>query len=399
MPTITMKSRNIATLEVPEQGRIEYFDTNLTGLAVRVSDKGRKTWCVLYRVNGRRGKRRLVLGTYPNLSLADARGLAKAALRAAEKGIDPAERKKRERSAKTFSELADLYVERHAKVRKRSWKVDQRIIAKDLKPAFGRMRAADVRRGDVRELLDKIAARGAPIQANRTLEVVRKLYNWAVGQEYVETSPCDHVEKPSSENSRDRVLGDAEIRAIWEALASIDPVVAATYKLRFLTAARGGEILEMRREEIAGEWWTVPASRSKNGLSHRVYLTQAAREEIAGMDGHNKGGEWIFPGPANTSPIRKIYKDHAALCEAAQVKNFIPHDIRRTVATNLGAMGFNRLVIGKVLNHVERGVTSVYDRASYDGEKKMALEAWAGRLGEIIADKQVPSNVVELARA
>ena len=115
-------------------------------------------------------------------------------------------------------------------------------------------------------------SRGAPIQANRTLEIVRKLFNWAVARDILDANPCYRVPKPSSEHRSDRVLSE-EIRAVWQALAAEVPFTAATFKMQLLTAQRGAEVLAMRWDQISSGWWTIPAEIAKNGLAHRVPLS------------------------------------------------------------------------------------------------------------------------------
>src|SRR6185312_13365509 len=115
MPQVKLTVRNAPTLPSPAEGFIEYFDIGLAGFGLRVSSKGRKTWIVRYRIKGRKGKGSMSLGTVGAVELADARGAAKDALRAAEKGIDPAEPVRGERHAETFRELADRYVAEYAK--------------------------------------------------------------------------------------------------------------------------------------------------------------------------------------------------------------------------------------------------------------------------------------------
>src|SRR5262249_28659769 len=159
------------------------------------------------------------IGTYPQLGLADAREKAREVLWRAAKGEDPAAEKKRGRQAETFRDLAERYLDEHAKANKRSWKADRNILYKDLIPRFGSRKAAEISRREIRDLLHAIAER-APIQANRTLEIVRKLFNWAIGEELIENNPCDHIGKPSPENQRTRVLTSDEIRRLWAALDS-----------------------------------------------------------------------------------------------------------------------------------------------------------------------------------
>ena len=130
---------------------------------------------------------------------------------------------------------------RYAKRRKRTWRKDERAIERDLKPAFGHRKAKEIKRKDVARLLHSIVERGAPVQANRTLEILRKLYNWAIAEEIVEVNPCYMIEAPGEERQRERVLKDEEIRLVWAAIEPETPLMRAMFKLRLVTAQRGGE--------------------------------------------------------------------------------------------------------------------------------------------------------------
>jgi integrase len=398
MPRVNLTAKGIPALPMPEAGRTDYFDLTLPGFGLRVSapsarfPKGHRTWFVFYRSGGE--QKRLKLGLWKpdrtGTDLADARTAAREALRAASKGRDPAQERDERRRADTVRALSERYIREYAKPRKRTWKADENILKRSVHPAIGSKKVTGVTRGDIRDMLRTIKER-APIQANRTLEVVRKMFNWAIGEEIggVEYNPCDHIPKPSAENKRDRVLSDDEIRSIWAALPAIHPVAAGIYRFIFYTAARVGEVANVPCEELAEpKWWSLPAARSKNKLAHRVPLTAGALDVLAEMEKHNKKSNWIFPAPGG-GPFRWIYrKEHRALLEAAGVAYFSPHDIRRTVASRLGSMGTPRLVIAKVLNHAERGVTAVYDRHGYDTEKRAALEAWERELAGILVGNQ-----------
>jgi integrase len=390
-------ARSIEAIKPPPCGQKDYWDANLPGFGVRVSAAGRKSWVVMYRSGGI--KRRLTLGTYPAISLAAAREQAADALRAVAHGGDPATSKKSAREADTFAELSEEYLEGHAKPKKRTWKKDELVIRKDLAPRFGRLKATDVKRRDVIKLLDEIRERGAPIQANRTLEILRKMYNWAISREIVEHNPCHGIERPSPEHRRERVLTDSEIKAVWQSLGYETPRMAGMFKLRLLTAQRGGEVSRLRWQDIDidGGWWTIPPEFSKNGLAHRVPLSTSALEIIEGMREASGDGQWVFPSRTRTGPCTVIWKSVDRIRMHSGV-DFVPHDLRRTAASRMtGDLRINRLVVSKILNHAEPGVTATYDRHSYDKEKRLALDAWAARLEEIIENRPTSSNVVPLA--
>jgi hypothetical protein len=204
MPKVNLTVSALRGLKPDPDRQIDYHDQTTTGFAVRVSPAGKKTFCVFYRM-GRR-LRRYTIGTYPKLSLADARDKAKKALRDAADGKDTAAEKKKERQAETFGELADLYLEKYA-AKKRSAYEDRRIVDRYLRPELKHVRASAVTRGQIRDILEEIA-RDAPIMANRVLACVRKIFNWGIANDHVEHNPCFALARPAEERRRDRVYTD-----------------------------------------------------------------------------------------------------------------------------------------------------------------------------------------------
>jgi integrase len=152
-----------------------------------------------------------------------------------------------------------------------------------------------------------------------------------------------------------------------------------------LTAQRGGEVLGMRWAEVdfSDGCWTIPEERSKNGLSHRVPLSKPALALLEKERLLRGESSWVFPSASGLSPLAGIQKAIQRVRRRAGI-DLRGHDLRRTAASNMASMGIPRLVIARVLNHVETGVTAVYDRHSYDREKREALEAWGRRLEEIV---------------
>jgi integrase len=383
MPKIKLTHRGIEQLTAGKW-LTDYLDDTLTGFGVRVHHTGRKAFFVRYDLGT--GRKRLTIGTYPTLSLADARDQAKDLLGRVARGEDPQEEKRADRDAITFRELAEQYLELHAKRHKKRWREDERILKVDLLPAWRRKKAKDIGRRDVAELLDGIVERGAPIMANRTKALISKIYNFGLSRDLVDHNPCLGVPMPAKAKQRDRVLSEDEIRSLWRALDDLEPVMAATFKMRLLTAQRGVEVLSMRWEHIDGDWWTIPAEVSKNGLTHRVSLapqTQQLLEQLRPLTGDS---EWVFASPRKPNAhITAVQKAAERLVRETEV-SFVPHDLRRTAASFMTSMGVSRLVVSKILNHVESGITAVYDRHSYDAEKREALELWGQRLEQIVTE-------------
>ena len=408
MPRKKFTARSIAAIKAPEQGQIDWWDSSFPGFGMRVSFGGRKVWQVMYRHGNR--KRRMKLGPYPALSLADARELAIAALRDAALGKDPAAAKKAERMAGTFKELASEYMEQYAKKEKRSWKKDQSMLDHDILPAIGTLKAKDVTRLDIIRLLDSTKNRGAPVMANRVHEVVRRVYSWGMARDdNMLVNPAVGIER-HKEQAREVVLKDDEIKNLWETLDNEAAIVEVPFKLQLLTAQRGGEIKHMRRSDIGveqdGLWWTIPGEFSKNGKTHRVPLPDQAAAvllKLAGVEtvdeflSSEMAPDWVFASQLTYGPLANIWKPVTGLRKNTGIE-FTPHDLRRTAASKMTGMGISRLTVGKILNHSDPSVTSIYDRHSYDAEKRQALAAWGQRLTEIVTG-EMAAKVVPLRPA
>jgi integrase len=273
--------RSIRSLTTSEKRYIEWKDGG-GGLGIRVMPSGRKTFIFMYRVDGR--PRMMTLGVYPKTTLADAHQDHANALKLLEKGTDPGEKRveanEASRNAETVSELVTEYMEKWAKPRKRSWKQDKGILDKDVLPKWKRRKARDITRRDVITLLDSIVDRGAPITANKTLAVIRKMFNFAISRDIIETSPCAAILAPSKVSQRDRILTGEEIKDFWEKLSTtkMADTTKLALKLQLVTAQRRGEVATIAWDDLDLEsgWWTIPTERSKNKLPHRVPLSEQA---------------------------------------------------------------------------------------------------------------------------
>jgi integrase len=320
------------------------------------------------------------------------------ALREAQYGIDPATAKREARSAESFGELASLYLERYAKAEKRSWREDERILNRDLLPRWRGQKAHEIKRANVIQLLDEIVDRNAPVMANRTRALISKVFNFGIKRGIVESNPAYGVDNPGHEQQRDRVLSEDEIRQLWNTLETERPWSAAVFRLGILTAQRRGEILGMKWDELdlnAG-WWTIPGERAKNGLAHRVPLASKALKILNALKGGKHDPVYVFRGGRIGRPIVNLQKPLRRVKKNSKL-DFRFHDLRRTAASLMTGIGISRLVVSKILNHVERGITAVYDRHSYDAEKCAALIGWDQHLTAILNAKKHTSNVVALS--
>jgi integrase len=416
----------------PKGDRYEVWEGGRSGFGVRVAPSGRKSWIFMYRFGGK--ARRMTLGAYPAVPLASARVKFAESKRKLEQGEDPGAlakaEKRSEREASTVRQLVSEYLERSAKGLA-SYREVKRILERDAVPAWGNRKAKAIKRRDVILLLDGIVDRGAPIQANRTLSWVRRMFNFAISRDVdaMEVNPCLGVEAPGKAIERDRTLSDDEIAGLWNGLPSTDinEATRLAIKLLLVTGQRPGEVAgaPVAEFDLEQKSWTLPPERTKNGRPHVVPLSPMAVELVKMAQKNCASEGWLFPGRPSDRPmtshalsvaflrneaelgipvpVKTPKPDPVALLAARRERRriaFTPHDLRRTAATRMTELGFTRFVVDRILNHVEPGVGRVYDRYEYLREKRAALEAWGVRLEEIISGKKADDGkVVQLRPA
>lgn len=362
-------------------------DSKVTGLELRVATDGTKTWTLRYRANGER--RRLKLGAFPRLTLAKARRRATTELRKVDGGLDPQAERLAQREAiarakqDSIEALADNYVERHAKIKKRTWRADAGLLKNKMLTRWKGRPVTSITRRDCVELVQRIAD-DAPIVANRTAALLSRLFRFAVDREIITANPAAHLPKPGVEHAA-RPEGDVEpkaydedeIRALWTATASLAAAPRALYRLGLLTGQRPSEISDLEWRELDGAWWTLPGRRAKNGRDHRVYLVGAALDELARVPRLDDEPH-VFAGYRGKRQLSTLNTQVFAEVRRRQNPR---HAMRDTVATGLAAVGVAVEDIAKVLNHsYGPRVTAGYNAYGYDKEKRLAIGKWARRL-------------------
>ena len=252
----------------PQKKRYELKDGN--GLYLRVMPSGSMSWVYVYKFEGR--VRRMTLGRYPAKGLAEARLLHAAARKEVENGIDPGQKKIEEKQKlkgePTFADFLEEYWETYL-VKRKAGEATKRLIEKDALKAWARRRMDSITRRDVVRLADKVRKR-APVTANRLVGALNRMFNHAIRRGVLENNPCILVER-SEENPRNRVLTDAEIKALWLALDLENKIIdlfrssKLALKLILLTGCRGSEATGARWSEFSGDVWHIPGDRTKNG--------------------------------------------------------------------------------------------------------------------------------------
>lgn len=392
MPRKSLTSRFCESVSVDV--RTDFQDEHIKGLVLRVSPEGSKTWCAIYPKEGG-GKVRLKLGTFPALTLERARAAALKAMSEVAEGGDPGARRKASRDGLTVRQLGERFIERYAKARKRTWQEDERLLEREVYRHIGTRKVDAVKRRDILDIIDGKADAGKFAQSRQLLAVMRKMFAWAVENDYVAASPAAGIKARGAVVRRDRVLSDEELRRVWRALpeAAISDAMRDIFRLLLLTGQRSGEVCGMRRDEIDAESreWHLPAERTKNGRAHLVPLSVAALEIIEGRIAKARPGK-IVPLFARVEDPIEPNAVAQACRKALQILDepWTPHDLRRTCATGMAKLGIPPHIIEAVLNHVSgfrAGVAGTYNRFEYQAEKTAALDAWASHVADVIANR------------
>lgn len=321
-------------------------DDKVPGLQLRTFASGRRVFYLAYTTT-RKVRRKPKLGDYPHLSLTRAREIAQGMLDQVRAGGDPAAERRETRP--TMAQLCDEYLERHAPKKKpASRREDEGKIRRTLRPRFGKMAVADVRLQDVEDMM--AAMKGTPVEANRTLALLRKMMNLAERWEYrpLNSNPCKHVES-YRERKRRRYLRAEEIPALARALDKLQeahPQAVALFRCEILTGARGGELRAARWDEL--EPGRIVQADSKSGEQREIYLPASAEEAIRSLP---KWSPWIFPKRDGKGPMAEPHKVWAKVRTAIGAPDLNMHDLRHSFASMRLAAGDDLAFIGRLLGH------------------------------------------------
>jgi integrase len=392
MAVTKLTARSVENADAPDKGRIEIWDTLVRGLGLRITDKGAKSWVVMYRVDGR--LRRYTLGAYPTMNLSAAREQGREALIAVGKGRDPADEKIKARRAPrnapdTVDRIVDQFIARYAKPKNRSWQETERIFRRYVIPAWGKLPITEITRRDIIALLDPIVER-APYMANRVHASVRRLFNWCLERDLITISPAANVKPPGVETSRDRILTDDEVRTLWATWNEVGYPFGAVFKLLLVTGQRREEVAQMRWEEVDLDkaLWTLPREQTKSDRLHEVPLSPLALDIL---DAVPRTSDYVFT-TTGTTPISGFSKAKIRSDKLSGVTGWRIHDLRRTFASGMARIGVPPHVVEKVLNHANgqiSGVAAIYNRHGYTDEKRGALDAWARNIGNLVGSGAV----------
>jgi integrase len=363
----------VANPPVPSKDRAFYWEGNF---GLMVTAKGHKSYVVQYRA-GRQTRR---MSLKAGLSLQEARREAKAILGAAAKGGDPLGEKRKAAGATLKAVCEDYFTRELGKLR--SGKARRDLLEKLVLPAMGGRQIASIKRSEIVTLLNKIESKNGAHQAQAVLAFLSKLFNWhALGDDdFLTPIQRGMARTKAKEYSRDRILSDDEIRAVWIAAEAFQGPYGYLLRFLLLTATRRGEAARMVRKELVGGDWIIPAGRMKAKQEHVIPLSAAARAIIDAMP---KLGDFIFTFDGRHA-IRNFSADKRKFDAVCSVANWRVHDLRRTARSLMSRAKVDTDTAERCLAHTKKGVRAVYDRYEYHDEKKQAFESLAASVERIV---------------
>lgn len=393
----------IAKFKLPE-GKVDHieFDDGMPGFGLRVRNGGKRehrTYILQYKIGPK--QRRMTLGNVAKIDLNEAQRRARKIFGRIAEGKDPANEKAvaRTDASHTFDAIASEFLRvQQAKLKPRTFMETQRFLQKHWKPLH-RLALTSISRARVAAQLRVIARDHGLVSADRARAALSAFFSWAMGEGLAEANPVIGTNKAAGEiKARDRVLTDKELATVWNGLPEND--YGRIVRLLILTGCRRDEIGSLRWSEIGKEARLIalPGERTKNGRVHDVPLSKAALEIIDSIPrrinrdfvfGEGKGG---FSGWS---------KAKAALDAQLGLKPWRLHDLRRTASTRMADAGVQPHIIEAVINHVsghKAGVAGVYNRSTYENEKRVALDALSNYVMVAVA-KADGGNVQRLKRA
>lgn len=419
VPKIDFASLTIKNLK-PGLKTVEYFDNSRNhgegAFGIRISPKNKRTWFIMYKTEIGKIKR-YTIGTYPHVSLMDARKLANDVMAQVREGGDPMREKKIRRSAPTVIDLWDEYQKSLSRKQKKkapsTVEEEKRRWLKIISPAIGDMKVEDVKPVHLSDMLDAIANK-SPVSANRLHSLLQVFFKPALAKGWIEVHPLQWIDKPGgAEEPRKRFLTDDEICTIWPHIDNLRPNPRDILKLGLYTAQRPGEILKMRWEDIDidSSIWTL--RDTKTGNDHLLPLSPQVKKIL---DNRKKGvdyskkmqwmkeSEFVFPSKYNlkkgaSSGHAKSTKDaRRKVQESSGVTDWTAHDLRRTARTIMSRLKIKHHIRERVLNHAQGGIQGVYDRYDYLQEKADAMNKLGNELDRILGIKQ-SAKIIELKTA
>ena len=361
---------------------------------------GKASWILRYRYGGRHKEK--VIGRYPDISLKDARDLARHDRAQLQQGVDVAASKRREKlkavDMHDVAGLATIWYERDIVPKYKYPLVVERVIRRHIKPVIGRLPVEEVRPVHIDDVITRIVNAGAPTVANDALRYLFRMFHFAVKRKWIDSNPAYGFELSDAggtEMPRGRWLTREELSALSKAMretSNFGRQNELSVWLLLALCVRKMELLTARWTEFDLEKrvWKLQPSRTKMNSAIDIPLAPAVAAWLEELRVHASGSDHLFParrlihlknGQPRKNRFQHVSPDtlNVALrrLKLDGVEHFTVHDMRRTARTHMAALGVDQFVAERALNHKMRDVEGVYNRYDYFEERKDALSRWA----------------------
>jgi integrase len=399
---------NVRALALPA-GKSEaiFWDDDIPGLGVRLREGGSRNFVFQYKLGDK--NRRMSLGAVTAVDAGKVRATASDLYHEVKKGKDPQGEKVKAKieAVETFKVVAEEFLaHKKAEVRPGSHVGFTHHLMVHARPLH-HLQFGKIDRRDVAQAVGSVT-RGAGIPTgNRVRSTLSSLFAWGVAQGRLEHNPVIGTKPNKGEKPRERVLKPHELRLIWNALPEQDQY-GSIVKLLMLTGQRLSEIAGLRWSEIHGDVIELGAERVKNGKPHTVPISRAAgailatQPRRAGADGKVRDSIFGYAdGPyGGWSHSKKRLDKTIAKIAGEPLAPWVIHDLRRTAVTEMANLGIAPHVVEAVVNHMSgrSSIANVYNKSSYDSQKRPALESWAEHVMAVIEGRDQQSNVTTFRR-
>lgn len=400
MTTFRFSKTALQAVPLPESGRRDtHYDTDVPKLALRVTAAGARTFYVVRRTGGSIAW--VKLGSFPDMTVEQARASALEVLSGFASGADPAAARRAFKAEPTLTEFFAEYGKRHGE-KKLSWAADQQRFRDYLQGPMGGRKLSEIDRAMVARVLSDATRAGKAVATVRNIRALASgVFGKAVEWGCLQANPAQGVRVSGQKVSRDRFLQADELSRFFASVAEENPLARDFILLALLTGARRANLRAMQWDEVdlAAGVWRIPAT--KNGTPQNVALSPEAVMVLQARKEAAEASPFVFPGSGESGHLMDPKKGVMRVMERAgipygrDVPNGVTlHDLRRTLGSWQARTGASFAIIGKSLNHKSLQATAIYARLDLDPVRQSVNTATAAMLEA--AGLKEPADVVKL---
>ena len=375
MPLVRLTELTVRTAKPLARGQYTVWDSTLKHFGLRISQGGAKTFTVMHG----KLRERITIGRYPVISLAQARERAKEIM------ADRTLNKDRTPNIKFDAATQTFFTVQKQKCKASTIVQYERLFKRHLLPRLRHRKLADIKPHEITHIIDRLLK--TPSECTHLYGLAQTFFRWAARRKYIDRSPMEGMEKPAKYRPRERVLTDDELRAVWRAAEDYAYPFGTIVQLLVLTGQRRSEIGKLKWSYVGDDEATLPPEIVKNNRTHTFPLGKWATRILEDTP---RLGDYVFMARGNRKGFNGWQSCTFTLMKKCGTAHWTLHDLRRTFATNLAALGVAPHIVEKLLNHTGTisGVAAIYNRYSFQKECREAVEKWETHLASLLAQQE-----------